>query len=308
VAAALGLILANPGNRIGGAWRARRSNANNAAMDLARPKSFSNSNGSTVGIRIEDILSDDDTLRYEGYTLRKRRRKAKIDYPPEATSRPTIIDVSFASLTRGGRLVFNFDADVYFGMGNNTRFGLFPLLGSSSHQLIVSQDVPRRGAQWIARLSPDFQIIFDGKKWQVGREGDDMEIVDLDHDGVYEIALPITDFYLFQDKMSMSEIPLPTIVFEYDERSHHYLPANKLFPNYALPDGAANLLRVDPANETLVRSRVLRVLLDDVYAGQALHGWAVFEREYNLSDKEEMRRRVKSILKSEPVFKFIYRR
>jgi hypothetical protein len=193
-------------------------------------------------------------------------------------------------------------------MGNDTRFGLFPLLGGSKKQLIVSQDISRSGTQWIASLSPRFHTIFDGPKWRVGREGDDMQIVDLDRDGVYEIIVPITDFYDLQDKMSISQIPLPEIIFKYEPNAGSYLPANRLFTEYALRNIGAEARGAESSKESTARSHVLNILLDYIYVGEQEKGWLFFDSQYNLPDKDDIKRRVKSILKAEAVYNFIYKK
>src|SRR5262249_51457225 len=143
-------------------------------------------------------------------------------------------DVFYGVLEYKKRTLLKFDDDIYFGEGNDVRFGLVSLLGGSAKQAVVSQDIPRGGTQWIVTLGRRPRIIFDGPRWSVGGEGDDMRIVDLDGDGVYEVSAPIADFYQLQDKMSISQIPLPEIVFRYDNRLRTYLPANRHFQPYLL--------------------------------------------------------------------------
>src|SRR5205823_10891607 len=108
------------------------------------------------------------------------------------------------------------DDNIYFGMGNDTRFGLISLLGSSAKQAVISQDVPRTGTQWVITLSKHPRVIFDGPRWAVGREGDDMGLIDLDGDGVYEISVMITDFYDLHDKISMIQFLFPIVFIIYD--------------------------------------------------------------------------------------------
>ncbi len=168
-----------------------------------------------------DVLSDDDRINYRGYVLQRKKRSV-VD--PEMALKP--IDVSYAVLSRKGKRLMKFDANVYFGLGNATRFGLISILGNQTKQAIISQDVYRGGKQWIVTLSRYPRIIFDGRAWSVGREGDDMNIADLDGDGVYEIRFPITDFYQLHDKMSKYQIPLPTIIFRYDQVKRTLFTAN----------------------------------------------------------------------------------
>ena len=256
-------------------------------------------------ILIGDILTQDNRLSYGYYVLQKRQRRVRYDYPQKARSSSSLIDVSYALLTRKGRALARFDDNIYFGMGNDTRFGLISVLGGSVKQVIISQDVPRGGTQWIIDLSRRARVIYDGPRWAVGREGDDMGVTDLDGDGVYEITVPITDFYDLQDKMSMAQIPLPEIVFKYDPRTREYLPANPLFQDY-LFKGITSPADISATDELNHRSLVLRSTLTFIYAGKRQEGWEYFDHYYKLKDESEIRRRVKSILARQPVYKFIY--
>lgn len=284
--------------------------ANYGSDDDSRPPEAASSNQEVdESSQLRDAFVDDEQLAYNGYLVSRLYKRVTPDYPADADRPPVPFDVSYAGITRKNADVATFDAGVYQGTGGNgTHFGLFPFLGGPIKQLIVSQDVFRGGTQWIASLVPRFHVIFDGPAWGVGREADDMGIKDLDGDGVYEILVPITAFYDLQDKMSISEIPLPTAIFKYDEKAERYLPANRLFPEYSLRDVAAHSRGVDSTDELFARSRILHVLLDHVYAGEPDEAWTFFERNYSLADKEEFRQRVESILETEPVYKFIYKR
>ena len=220
-------------------------------------------------------------------------------------SRPSRIDVSYAVLKRKGSVLAKFDGNIYFGMGNDTRFGLFSLLGGPNKQLIVSQDLPRGGTQWVVSLLSQPRIILDGRNWAVGREGDDLRIVDLDHDGVFEIIVPITDFYDLQDKLPIARIPLPEIIFKYDTRTMKYVPANPRFESYGL-HGIRDREVAPTADEFDRRAMALQKLLASIYVGKQRQAWDLYNRSYKLSDKEEIRRRVKAILIRQPVYKFIY--
>jgi hypothetical protein len=253
-----------------------------------------------------DVLSADDTLSYSGYVVEKRHKKVRYDYPAEIKSKPLWIDVSYVVLKRQGKVRVTFDDGIYFGMGgNNTRFGLFSFLPGPAKQLVVSQDVFRGGTQWVVNLSPRPRIIFDGPKWGVGREGDDMTIVDFDNDGVFEIIVPITDFYEFQDKLPIARIPLPGIIFKYDRKLMRYVPANPGFESYALR-GIGDLDVEKTIDEFDQRAMTLEKLLAFIYVGKQKEAWDFYDRSYKLSDKEEIRRRIRAILDRQRVYKFIY--
>ncbi len=244
-------------------------------------------------------------FRYSGYTIQRRSRKARLNYPEEAQDTAQRVDVSYVAIEKSRKLRREFDADVYFGMGNSADAGLFPFLGGATQQLFISQDVPRGGCQWIVSLTPQFRVIFDGQEFGVGREATDLSGVDLDHDGVYEIIVPITDFYDFQDKMSISEIPLPDIVFKYDPQQQKYLPANPMFPAYLVKQ-TSSLNETDISNELHYRSIALHEILPLIYAGERERAWHDFHSFYKLKDKAKIEHRVKSILERQPVYNFIY--
>jgi hypothetical protein len=254
-----------------------------------------------------EILAADQRLTSAGYSIEKGKRLTRVDYPPYSRSSARTIEVSFARLKRRGRITKIFDADYYGPGGNQLRFGLYPLLGGSETQLLVSQDLPRGGAQWIARLSPKFKVIFDGQQWGVGREGDDMRIVDLDHDGTYEIIVPITDFYELQDKMSIAQIPLPEIIFKFAPAAGEYLPANSSYPECRSANSESCDRAVDSSDALQTRSRILHPLLHRIYEGKEAEAWSSFNRDYRLADKAEVERRVKTILQNQPTYKFIYK-
>lgn len=251
-----------------------------------------------------DILFG-DTLSYNGYVIEKRLRKVRSDHADSLLSRPSWIDVSYAVIKRNGKVVVKVDGDVYFGMGNDTRFGLLSFLHGPTRQLAVSQDRFRGGRQWVISLAPKLRIIFDGPYWAVGREGDDMRIIDLNKDGAFEIIVPITDFYDFQDKLPIARIPLPEIIFKYDGSAMKYVPANPLFESYALR-GISERQVESPTDEIEQRAMILQRLLTFIYAGKQDQAWELYDSSYKLSDKEEIRRRVKAILSRQPVHKFIY--
>jgi hypothetical protein len=257
----------------------------------------------TKEIWIGDVLSSDDRIKYQGYVL---QRKTRTVVDPEMALKP--IDISYGVLNRSRKRLMKFDANVYFGLGNSMRFGLISILGDHTKQAIISQDVYRGGVQWIVTLSRHPRVIFDGRIWSVGREGDDLGIVDIDGDGVYEMTVPITDFYVLHDKMSMSQIPLPSIIFRYDRVKRAYLPANRRFRTYLLQDLESIDSHLAISHPFEHKSAALKELLTYIYCGRRTEGWRFFDRTYALDDREEIRKRVKSILRQQPVYKFIYNR
>jgi hypothetical protein len=100
----------------------------------------------------------------------------------------------------------------------------------------------------------------------------------------------------------VSETPLTEIVFKYDAKRRRCLPANHLFPDYAVRG-----LNSESEKE-IYQHRRFDVLLDYVFAGKEKEGWASFNEHYPSSDQEKMRRRINAILKNDPVYKFIYQK
>jgi hypothetical protein len=237
-----------------------------------------------------------DALSYGGYDLVKLTKKVKL----EETSGLT--EVSYAVLKRNGKVLAKFDG-VYSGWGNATGFGLFSFLSRDAKQLFVSQTIPRGGRHWVVNLSPVFHILYDSGNWGVGR--DDFTVIDVDGDGVYEISQEMTAFYGFEN-MSPSETPLPEVIFRYDERERRYLPANHLFPNFAL-EGIERQIENTRVSERRLSS-VLHVVLRYIYAGRDQEAWSFFEREYAQADEKQMKAKILAVLRDEAVYKYLHRR
>jgi hypothetical protein len=259
-------------------------------------------------IRIGDALVREDALTHEGYTVRRRGKRLGRGDAPGRAGNP---EAAYAVLERGGKVLLRFDAGVYNGGLNSIGFGLFPFLGGASKQLIVSQDAPRQGRQWIVSLSPSPRVIYDGPAFAAGREVDDLHVADFDGDGVYELAAPLTTFYGFRDwALSPSATPLPEVVFRYDEKAGRYLPANARFRQQLLKDVEEAKSKVrgpaPPESPESHLSDILSVVLAHVFAGDERGGWEFYEKTYGLPDKAEVRRETEAELRAQPVYRFIY--
>jgi hypothetical protein len=257
--------------------------------------------------QLDDIFVDDDSLSYNGYNVIRRKKKVKLEYPDEkGKTISNLIEVSFAVVQRKNRTLAKFEG-VYFGAGNATDFGLFPLLGERGpKQLVVSQTIPRGGRHWVASMSPNFQLLFDSGDYGVGRE--DFSVIDIDKDGIYEILLPVTTFYSMQDKMYIAEIPLPKIIFKYDPQAKKYFPANSLFQDYVLRGIESDITTLNKSEGRNYLSKRLNIFLRYIYAEKESDAWAFFDREYRLLDREEIKSRIRAILKDESVYKYIHRK
>lgn len=240
--------------------------------------------------RPADYLIEDSEFRSGSFSLLKKLR-----YNPESRHEDEYFVIEHGKKSR--------KLDVVGGPGVQAQFGYFSFLHPNKSELFISQDTFRGGCQWVLDPNDGFRMIFDGEKFDVGREGYDLSVEDLDHDGTKEILVPFVNFYDFQDKMSMSQIPLPDIIFKYDTSKREYLPANHKFKNASVdpkqlePDG----------DDFAIRSRTLRLMGQLIFAGERDEAWRIFERHYKLQDKSEMRRRIKAILHPHPVYKYIYK-
>jgi len=260
-------------------------------------------------IWIGNVLSGDDRLSYNGYVVEKRHKKVRHDYPPKMRSRPSWIDISYAVIKRKDRVLAKFDDNIYFGLGNNIRFGLFSFLGGPTKELVISQDISRGGTQWVISLSPRPHIIFDGPKWAAGREGDDMRIIDLDNDGVYEIIVPLTVFYGFSEWVPTGRTPLPMAIFRYDKKAREYVPANLQFQDYLLKGVAGEKRNISPPEDRINHiTDILPIVVDYIFAGKEKEAWTFFDESYKLSDKKEMKAKITAVVKGQPVYHFIYKK
>lgn len=252
-------------------------------------------------MQLSDLLTSEDSLKFNGYLIRKAMRTYTFDDMDGYRS-----DQGYVVISRGATQFRSFDAGLYHPAGNRAAFGLVPFLGTQSQQVVISQDISRGGAQWIVDLSSTPRVIFDGPAWGVGRESDDCEVEDVDGDGIFEISLPITDFYALMDKVGMAGIPLPMITFKYDSTKRSYFPVNHLLDRSSeafLQDAP----REPEPDEPYFVQRILGPTLDLVYAGKRAEAWQYFNGAYNLDDKKEIERRVQEILRDQLVYKYIYK-
>lgn len=257
----------------------------------------------TEEVHIGDSLVREDELTYEGYTVEKLYKTVREAEVPGGRA-----EVAYAVLERRGKVLLSFDAGVYNGGLNSAGFGLFPFLGGPEKQLIVSQDAPREGQQWVVSFSPRPHVIYDGPAFAAGREVDDLRVADLDGDGVYEIVAPLTNFYGFRDwALAPAATPLPEAVFKYDAEAGKYLPANARFREHLLKglEEKRSQVRGPEAREAHLAD-VLSVVLAYVYAGEERAGWEFYEATYGLPDKVQLKREVKRSLRAEPVYRFMY--
>jgi hypothetical protein len=242
-----------------------------------------------------------DSISYNGYEI-VRLHKTIHDKVTRSD-----IPVSYAMLRSGGRTIATFEG-VYFGAGNETDFGFASLLGGETKQLIVSQTVPRGGRHWIVDISSDGATLFDSYDWDLGRE--EVCVHDFDGDGISEISMLLTSFWGF-GSMSMAESPMPDVVFKYEANVRKYLPDKQQFAR-GLTHIDEDVQTIDPDEDPreglkgpYLATR-LDIFLRYVYAGRESDGWSFFDKTYNLKDKQDVKREIKHILNTEPVYRFVY--
>lgn len=254
----------------------------------------------------KDITEDfarEGTLALNGYEVSRRDETVPFSVPGAKNSPTFMTDASYVVLKRKGRVVAKFDG-VEYGAGVATMFGAFNFLGGRARQLAVSLTVPRGGRHRVVDLSSASpRVIFDSLDYGVGRE--ELSVIDLDKDGTYELSMPVTAFYGFEN-MSMAGTPLPEIVFKYDAKARRYLPANRLFPEYAMRGVDEDIRALKPDDEAYM-SRRLDILLRYVYAGREREGWDFFDRAYERPDRNALRKKIASALGEERVYRFLRR-
>ncbi len=258
----------------------------------------------TKEVQLYDVLDDSKRLSYRGYVIQIRHRIAGgRDYWSDKSA-----ELSYAVVTRGRKVVAKFDGDLFFPLGNSTQVGLHELLGNGHKQLIVSQDIPKTGVQWVADFSNGFRVIFGGYKWNVGRESTEFTMSDRDGDGVLEISTVITAFYGFENwRLSTSGTPLPEIIFKYDSKTRQYFPANPQFKDCILKDIAASEAYARSADQQTDLGSLMGVTLDYIFAGEESRGWEFFDKTCILPDKAKIKEDMKKELRRSPVYRYLKR-
>jgi len=239
----------------------------------------------------------------------KRIRKVKIDGAIKG-GQSYFANDEYADLIRNGRTLLRFDG-MYAPIGKSIEFGLFPFLKIRQNQLLVSQDTFRGGNQWVVALGRFPHIIYNGRMWRTGREVDDMSVIDLDGDGVYEISVPTCIFYGFES-LCPGCTPLPTIIFKYSNRAGRFLPANPQFANYLLAKVEDQKQKIhsvgSPPDNMNHLGDILAVVLDYIFAGRQHEAWTFYDQAYKLPDKDRIKEEIRAELRDSPVYRFIYRR
>jgi hypothetical protein len=253
----------------------------------------------TCGKTFADFLTPDDALSSGSYRVARLEKTA---YEKDSRER---VPATYAVLKKNGRKLATFDG-VYHSLRNDTRFGLAPLLGGGTRQLVISETIPRNGRHWIVDLDSGGKIIFDSGRWGLGEE--DVCVRDIDGDGVYEIRMRIVTFWGFCATSSGEKV-MPDVVFKYVSRLSQYQPDVRGFVERLT--GIEDAVRaIDPRQDpsegvgAYLAAR-LNILLRYTYAGRERDGWSFFEAAYNQPDKREVKKQILTALRDDPVYQFI---
>lgn len=253
-------------------------------------------------ISIEGVVAERESLKFEGYEVKKFLTKKKFD------NDSPIADIADAVLQKNGKTLFRFEG-VYYPNGNQIEFGLFSFLDSKTKQLIIYETTNRYGRVWIVSLSPKPKILFDSNDW-----GDFREFVyfdDIDEDGKYEISMQTEVTLSFEDK-PIAHINIPQIgyIFKYDNKKGRFLPANHKFQNLYLEKIDERISKVKSQDSSsgfdeYAIKDFIDIFLIYIYAGKENEAWEFFDKEYNLKDKEIRKEKIKVILNKDPIYKSI---
>ena len=259
-------------------------------------------------IQAAEVIETFDRLMNGNYLIQTRHKMAKLVLPHEYQPPPKPVKVAYVTVQHNDGVIRKFDTEIYSPVGNVAEAGFLSLLGDRSDQLIISQDMPKTGVQWVADFSQGFKIIFDGHKFNVGREAGDMTISDLDGDGIQEIIVPITAFYGFERwRLTTAETPLPDIIFRYDCTQREYLPANPHFRDCILRDAEAAAKSVREIEGPNL-ARLMSIVLDYVFVGEEQRAWKLFADVCDLPDKARIKRDMQKELNRHPVYRYVYKK
>jgi hypothetical protein len=229
-----------------------------------------------------------EVLFADGYTLETQSNSAT--------------EKNFATLKKRGRVVKRFYRDEIM-----MQFTFRRLLGKKTSQLEVNSH--SGGAHCcesyqIYDLSPNFRLVFDSDKYQIG-DGEH-QFADLDHNGLLEIIDQANTFAYFDACYASSSFP--RVVFQYDRARGQYLPANRKFQSYVLRGLNQARRRIQlyrqerekdlPENYdfSAVKTDAFDVFLGYLYTGRRREAWRYYEREGDnlLSPKQDILRQLET--------------
>jgi hypothetical protein len=223
-----------------------------------------------------------------------------------------------AVLSKKGKRLARFEG-VYYPLGNEMSFGLFSFLGGTEKQLLVYDDSLHYEHDWIVTLSPKFEVIYNNADYDIyGGFG----VLDIDKDGILELSAG-KDASLGFSFSRNSEMAVK-VIFKYDPKTHKYLPATHLYPEFVL-QGFEDISFDEQLKNFKERKNrglpeFLQIFLKYVYAGKEAEAWRFFdETEIEIKDvwtlgdeklqpidgKLQAKDHLKKVLSKDPIYKFI---
>ncbi|MBS1794582.1 MAG: hypothetical protein JSS81_12045 [Acidobacteria bacterium] len=217
-----------------------------------------------------------------------------------------------AVLTKNGQPVHIFEG-VYVPLGNQMSFGFYPFLGGKGKQLLVFDQSLHYERDWIVRLTPKFEILYDTDDFgMAGR----FALADLDRDGIYELMAPKLASMSFS--FSRAEERTLNVVFKYDPERHKYLPATEKFPEIVLQGFEAStfdeqLAKFESSGRKTL-AEFLQIFLKLVYAGREAEAWKFHDQYFsrdNLDvweidrDKNDPETKLRKALEEDEIYRFI---
>jgi len=244
-------------------------------------------------VSLSEYFISQDSLAYNGFVIKKAFSKLKPKDSPEA-------EIADLVIKKNGKTLLKFDG-IYYPLGNDLDFGLFSFLGGDEKQLAVSDTIPRGGIHYVVSLTQQPKVLFASSDWNVGRE--EFDATDIDNDGVFEVILAAV-FDEFE-QLPKSDVPRTDIYFRYDKTTEKFMPANHLNRDFVLRDIDKQKAQINRQDKESQFADVLSVSLKYIYAGEEKQAWEFYDKEYNFDDREARKKRIKSILLSDPIYKFV---
>jgi hypothetical protein len=254
------------------------------------------------GFGEEIMLEEKQTFSHLGYTAVIKTRGVPV--PHLRAERK----VHYAALEKNGKTIATFDGGIE--LFSEIHFGLVSLLRGEEKQLIVKQKSNKYWRYWIVRLSPKFEVIYDGGNYDAIYP---LRTIDADSDGNLEIVQNLGTFWYVPYDNVYS--PRPEIIFRYEPRARQFLPANHKFQTLVLGDiekrlKAIQSIKSQPpdSNQVYLGADVFDVRLRYLYAGKKKEAWEIFEREsFPPTNKEEFKKEINQYLKKDAIYKAIYK-